>query len=87
MIKSKLNTKFNQMQIFDQIVKKGNRTIFSLTLLMIVAIIAMNYHNHKKSKNETNIRNLVNNIYFKKTLGNLFNQFDPKYEKIYHNVT
>ena len=87
MIKSKLNTKFNQMQIFDQIVKKGNRTIFSLTLLMIVAIIAMNYHNHKKSKDETNIRNLVNNIYFKKTLGNLFNQFDPKYEKIYHNVT
>ena len=87
MIKFKLNTKFNQMQIFDQIVKKGNRTIFSLTLLIIVAIIAMNYHNHKKSKNETNIRNLVNNIYFKKTLGNLFNQFDPKYEKIYHNVT
>ena len=64
MIKSKLNTKFNQMQIFDQIFKKGNRTILSLTLLMIIAIIAMNYHNYKKSMNETNIKNLVNNIYF-----------------------
>ena len=54
------------MQIFEQIFKKGNRTIFSLTLLMIVAIIAMNYHNYKKSINETNIKNLINNVYFKK---------------------
>ena len=74
------------MQIFDQIFKKGNRTILSLTLLMIIAIIAMNYHNYKKSMNETNIKNLVNNIYFKKTLRNLFNQFNPKYERVYHNV-
>ena len=74
------------MQIFEQIFKKGNRTIFSLTLLMIVAIIAMNYHNYKKSINETNIKNLINNVYFKKTLKNLFNEFNPKYERVYHNV-
>ena len=74
------------MQIFDQIFKKGNRTILSLTLLMIVAIIAMNYHNHKKNINNANIKNLINNVYFKKTLGNLFNQFNPKYERVYHNV-
>ena len=74
------------MQIFDQIFKKGNRTIFTITLSMFVMVIAMNYHNYKKSLNETNIKNLVNNVYFKKTLGNLFNQFDPKYERIYHNV-
>ena len=74
------------MQIFEQIFKKSNRTIFSLTLLMIVAIIAMNYHNYKKSINETNIKNLINNVYFKKTLKNLFNEFNPKYERVYHNV-
>ena len=74
------------MQIFEQIFKKGNRTIFSLTLLMFVAIIAMNYHNYKKSINETNIKNLINNVYFKKTLKNLFNEFNPKYERVYHNV-
>ena len=74
------------MQIFDQIFKKGNRTILSLTLLMIVTIIAMNYHNHKKKIDDANIKNLVNNVYFKKTLGNLFNQFNPKYERVYHNV-
>ena len=74
------------MQIFDQILKKGNRTIVSLTLLVIIAIIAMNYHNYQKKMHETNIKNLVNNVYLKKTLKNLFNQFNPKYERIYHNV-
>ena len=54
---------------------------------MIVEIIAMNYHNYKKSINETNIKNLINNVYFKKTQKNLFNQFNPKHERIYHNVS
>ena len=86
MVKSKLNIKLNYMQIIYLIFKKENRTIFLLTLLMILTIIAMNYHNYKKNFNETNIKNLINNVYFKKTLINIFNQLDPKYEKINHNV-
>jgi len=54
---------------------------------MIVAIIAMNYHNYKKNLNETNLKDLINNIYFKKTLSNLFNQFEPKYQKIEHIIS
>ena len=86
MVKSKLNIKLNYMQIIYLIFKKENRTIFLLTLLMILTIIVMNYHNYKKNFNETNIKNLINNVYFKKTLTNIFNQLDPKYEKINHNV-
>ena len=86
MVKSKLNIKINLMQIIYQILKKGNRTIFLLTLLMIFTIVAMNYHNYKKSTNKTNIKNLVNNVYFKKALTNIFNQFDPKYQRINHIV-
>ena len=52
------------MQIISLIFKKGNRTIFSLTLLMIVTIIAMNYHNYKKKVNETNIKNLIKIVQF-----------------------
>ena len=74
------------MQIIGQIFKKGNRTIFSLTLLMIVAVIAMNYHNYKKNVNETKIKSLINNIYFKKTLSSLFNQLNPKFERVTHIV-
>ena len=36
--------------------------------------------------NETNIKNLINNVYLKKTLKNLFNEFNPKYERVYHTV-
>jgi len=74
------------MQIFNQILKRGNRTILLLTLLMVTTVIAMNYHNHKKNNNDANLKNLINNIYFKKTLSNVFNQFKPKYEKINHIV-
>jgi Membrane proteins related to metalloendopeptidases len=54
---------------------------------MIGTIVAMNYHNYKKNLNETNLKNLINNIYFKKTLSNLFNQFEPKYQKIEHIIS
>ncbi len=74
------------MQFINQIFKKGNRTIFSLTLLMIVAVIAMNYHNYKKNVNETKIKNLINNIYFKKTLSSIFDQLNPKFERVNHFV-
>ncbi len=86
MFKINLNKKFNYMQIINQIFKKGNRTIFSLTLLMIVSIVAMNYHNYKKNVNETNIKNLINNIYFKKTLSSVFDQLNPKFERVNHIV-
>ena len=86
MFKINQNKKFNYMQIISQIFKKGNRTIFSLTLLMIVTIIAMNYHNYKKKVNETNIKNLINNIYFKKTLSSIFDQLNPKFERVNHII-
>ena len=75
------------METIFQIFKKSNRTILLLTLLMIGTIVAMNYHNYKKNLNETNLKNLINNIYFKKTLSNLFNQFEPKYQKIEHIIS
>ena len=74
------------MEIFKQIFKKGNRTILSLTLLMIISIFAMNYHNYKKKNEKTNIKNLINNIYFKKTLSSIFDQFKPKYQRVSHVV-
>ncbi len=75
------------MQIIIQIFKKSNRAILSLTLLMILTIVATNYHNYKTEINENNLKNLINNIYFKKTLTNIFDQFEPKYESIDHIIT
>jgi len=75
------------MQTIIQIYKKSNQAILSLAFLVILTVIATNYYNYKKNVDDTNIRNLINNIYFKKTLSNIFNQFEPKYERISHVIS
>ena len=75
------------MQIKFNIFKKANRTILLLTSLMLVTIISMNYYNYKKNINEAKIKNLINNLYFKKTLFNIFNQLEPKHQKIDHIIS
>ena len=75
------------MQIKFNIFKKANRTILLLTSLMFVTIISMNYYNYKKNINEAKIKNLINNLYFKKTLFNIFNQLEPKHQKIDHIIS
>ena len=67
--------------------KKGNKVIIALTLIMLLTVITTSYHNHKKKINESNLKNLLNNVYLKKTLSNIFNQLDPKYEKIEHLIS
>ena len=74
------------MQIRFHIFKKTNRAILLLTLIMLVSIIILNYHNYKKKVYDRNIKNLINNIYFKKTLSNIFENLEPKYEKIDHVI-
>ena len=75
------------MQIIFNIFKKVNKPIVLLSSLMFLTIILTNYHNYQKNINETNIKNLINNIYFKKTLSNIFDQLDPKHEKVEHFIT
>jgi len=75
------------MQTIIQIYKKSNQAILSLVFLVILTVIATNYYNYKKNINDTNIRNLINNIYFKKTLSNIFDQFEPKYERVSHVIS
>ena len=75
------------MQIKFQIFKKVNRSIILLTFSVFATLITLNYYNYKKNINETNIKNLINNIYFKKTLANIFNELEPKYERVEHSIS
>ena len=74
------------MQIIIQIIKNINRPILLLASLMFITIIILNYQNYKRNIDDNNIKSLINNIYFKKTLSNLFNQLNPKYEKVEHII-
>ncbi len=66
---------------------KKNTEIFALFLLVIITIISTNYYNYNKKKVLNEYKNLINNIYVKKSLDNLFNNLEPKFKKIIHTVS
>ncbi|MDB2441972.1 peptidoglycan DD-metalloendopeptidase family protein [Candidatus Pelagibacter bacterium] len=64
----------------------NNLNIFGLILLIIFTIIVVTLSNHQKklSKNQNN--NIVDNIYFKKTLNEIVNNLEPRYKKYNHKI-
>ena len=60
--------------------------IFLLFLVLLVTITSTAYHNYSKKKTENNYKEIVENIYFKKTLNHIFNKFEPRFKKISHKV-
>ncbi|WP_440619424.1 peptidoglycan DD-metalloendopeptidase family protein [Candidatus Pelagibacter sp. HIMB1493] len=65
---------------------KKNLEIFGLVLLILfTAIIATNLNSTKKENLEI-YNNLVDNIYFKKTLTHIVENLEPKYKKIKHKI-
>ena len=64
----------------------NNLNIFGLILLIIFTIIVATLSNHQKklSKNQNN--NIVDNIYFKKTLNEIVNNLEPRYKKYNHKI-
>ncbi len=66
---------------------KKNTEIFALTLLVIIIIVFTNYYNFNKNKILNEYKNLINNVYLKKTLNNALNNLEPKFKKINHRVS
>ena len=69
-----------------KIVRK-NAEILALAILIFITVISTTYFNYSKRITEENYKDLINNIYLKKTLRNFFNNLEPKYKKINHKVT
>ena len=66
---------------------KKNTEILALAALIFITIITTTYYNFNKNKVYINYKNTINNIYLKKTLNHLFNNLEPKFKKINHNVS
>ena len=69
-----------------QINIKKNITVFFLFLLMFVSVVSMQIYNLNKQKIYLNYSKLINNIYFKKTLLNVFDNLEPKNINVKHRV-
>ena len=64
----------------------NNLKIFGLILLIIftIIVVALSDHQKKLSKNQHN--NIIDNIYFKKTLNEIVNNLEPRYKKYNHKI-
>ena len=66
---------------------KKNTEIVALFLLIIVTIISTTYYNYSKKKIYFNYKNTIDNVYLKKTFNHFFDNLEPKFKKINHNVS
>ena len=69
-----------------KLIVKKNTEIFALGILVLVTIISTNYYNYNKEEILSEYKNLINNVYLKKTTNNLFNNLEPKFKKVSHKV-
>ena len=65
---------------------KKNTEIFALSLLIFITIFATSYYNFTKAKVYSNYKLIANNIYLKKTINHFFDNLEPKFQKIKHQV-
>ncbi|MDB9699589.1 peptidoglycan DD-metalloendopeptidase family protein [Candidatus Pelagibacter sp.] len=69
-----------------KIIKKNNE-IFFLFLLLLVTISSTNIYNKKKLSINENYKDVINNIYFKKSIDQIFNNLIPRYKNIDHKIS
>ena len=65
---------------------KKNVEILALSFLVFTSIILTTYYNYNKKIIYDNYKNILNNVYLKKTVNHLFDSFEPKIKKVNHKV-
>ena len=66
---------------------KKNTEIFFLFLLLNFSIFSTTIYNNKKLKTNENYKEVINNIYFQKSLNQIFNNLKPRYKSVDHKIS
>jgi len=66
---------------------KKNTEIFLFFLLLIFTIFSTTIYNNNKLETNENYKELINNIYFQKSLKQIFNNLKPRYKSIDHKIS
>ena len=69
-----------------KIIKKNIEITF-LFLLLLITILSTNIYNKKKVLIDENYKNLINNIYFQKSINQIFDNLVPRYKNIDHKIS
>ena len=80
----KLRIKKNFQILF---ILKRNTEIVALSFLIIITIISTTYYNNNKKKIYSNYKNIINNVYLKKTINHLFDNLEPRFKIINHKIS
>ena len=81
---SKLNIK-NFLK-FRPILKKNLEFVILISTTLVVILIVQTF-NFIKEERKKHFFNVLNNVYFEKTLHTIFNNLEPKYVYIEHKVS
>ena len=76
--------KFSSNKII-KLIKKNIEITFLFVLLLITISSATFYNNNKILTNE-NYKNIINNIYFQKSVNQIFDNLTPRYKSIDHKI-
>ena len=66
---------------------KKNIEIFLLFLLLAITIASTTFYNNKKLKINESYKDVINNIYFKKSIKYFFDNLTPRYKSIDHKIS
>jgi len=69
-----------------KLIKKNIEIVF-LFLLLFVTITSTTFYNNKKILVNENYKDVINNIYFQKSINQILNNLTPRYKNIYHKVS
>jgi murein DD-endopeptidase MepM/ murein hydrolase activator NlpD len=69
-----------------KIIKKNIEVAF-LFLLLIIAIMSTSLYNNKKVLINENYKNVINNIYFQKSINQIFDNLTPRFKNIKHKIS
>ena len=61
--------------------------IVALALLIIITIISTTYYNYSKKKIYNNYKDIINNVFLKKSINHLFNNLEPRFKKVNHKIS
>jgi len=69
-----------------KIIRKNVEITF-VSLLLLITIASTNIYNNKKVLIDENYKYLINNIYFQKSINQIFNNLVPRYKNIDHKIS
>jgi len=69
-----------------KLIKKNIEIVF-LFLLLAITIVVTTFYNNNKILVNTNYKDVINNIYFQKSVNQILNNLTPKYKNIEHKIS